>query len=73
MPHESTNTEKEEYKDTIAHLIQITEDHVRQHVATEASVMAGVAQCVDPMGKIKTSIEYASYLISFWTGDSRNI
>jgi hypothetical protein len=73
MLHESTNTEKEEHKDMIAHLIQITEDRVRQHVATEASVMAGVAQRVDPMLNIKTSIEYASYLISFWTGDSCNI
>jgi hypothetical protein len=73
MPRESTNTEKEEHKDMIAYLIQITEDCVRQHVATEASVMAGVAQRVDPMLNIKTSIEYASYLISFWTGDSRNI
>ena len=73
MPHESTNTEKEEHKDMIAHLIQITEDRVRQHVAAEASVMAGVAQRVDPMLNIKTSIEYASYRISFWTGDSCNI
>jgi len=72
MPHESTNKEKDEHKDMIAHLIQRTEDCVREHVATEASVMAGVAQRVDPMGKIKTSIEYASYLISFWIGDSRN-
>jgi hypothetical protein len=73
MPHESTNTEKDEHKDMIAHLIQVTEDRVRQHVATEASVMAGVAQRVDPMLNIKASIEYASYLTSFWTRDSRNV
>jgi len=72
MPHKSTNADNEEHKDMIAHLIQITEDCVREHVAAEASVMAGVAQRVDPMLNIKISIEYASYLIS-WTCDSRNI
>jgi len=73
MPRESTNTEKEEHRDTIAHLMQITKDCVRQYVETEAPVMAGIAQRVDPMLNIKTSIEYASYLTSFWTRDSRNI
>ena len=72
MPHKSTNADNKEHKDMIAHLIQITEDCVREHVAAEASVMAGVAQRVDPMLNIKISIEYASYLIS-WTCDSRNI
>jgi len=72
-PLESTNTDKEEHKDMIAYLIQITEDCVRQHVAAEASVMAGVAQRVDPMLKIQTSIQYASYLTSFWTRYSRNV
>ncbi|OJA14802.1 hypothetical protein AZE42_04189 [Rhizopogon vesiculosus] len=50
-------SDKDGHKDKIAHLIQVTEDRVRQHVASEASVMAGVAQRVNPKLNIRTSIE----------------
>lgn len=60
MPHGSPSAAKDVHKAMIARLIQITEDCVRQHVASEASVMASVAQRVDPKLKITTSIEYAS-------------
>ncbi|OJA14807.1 hypothetical protein AZE42_04187 [Rhizopogon vesiculosus] len=58
IPYATVST-KDNHKQTIAHLIEVTEERVRQHVASVASVMAGVAQRVDPKLNIKTSIEYA--------------
>ncbi|OJA11288.1 hypothetical protein AZE42_05694 [Rhizopogon vesiculosus] len=56
IPYATVST-KDVHKDMIAHLIEITEERVRQHVASEASVLAGVAQLVDPKLNIMTSIE----------------
>ncbi|KAG0691974.1 hypothetical protein DFH29DRAFT_609380 [Suillus ampliporus] len=56
IPHATISTKKN-HKETLAHLIQVTEDRVRQHFATEASVMTSIAQRVDPRLKIKASIE----------------
>ncbi|OAX37669.1 hypothetical protein K503DRAFT_801056 [Rhizopogon vinicolor AM-OR11-026] len=53
----ATVSNKDGHKEMIAHLIQVTEERVRQHVASVASVVAGVAQRVDPKLNIKTSIE----------------
>jgi hypothetical protein len=46
-----------EHEETLARLIQITEERVCKHVATEASVMTSIAQRVDPALKFKASIE----------------
>ncbi|OAX37671.1 hypothetical protein K503DRAFT_219392 [Rhizopogon vinicolor AM-OR11-026] len=56
IPYATVST-KDDHKQTIAHLIEVTEERVRQHVASVASVMAGVAQRVDPKLNIRTSIE----------------
>ncbi|OAX32434.1 hypothetical protein K503DRAFT_606427 [Rhizopogon vinicolor AM-OR11-026] len=56
IPYAVVST-KENHKEMIARLIQITEERVYQHVASEASVMASIAQRVDPKLKMKTSIE----------------
>ncbi|OAX35019.1 hypothetical protein K503DRAFT_858867 [Rhizopogon vinicolor AM-OR11-026] len=56
IPYATVST-KDDYKQTIAHLIEVTEERVRQHVASEASVMVIVAQRVDPKLNIRTSIE----------------
>ncbi|OJA15815.1 hypothetical protein AZE42_09163 [Rhizopogon vesiculosus] len=61
IPHAMVST-KEIHKEMIARLIQITEERVCQHVASEASVMTSIAQRVDPKLKIKASIEWASFL-----------
>ncbi|KAJ8582891.1 hypothetical protein M405DRAFT_829852 [Rhizopogon salebrosus TDB-379] len=53
----ATVSAKVTHKEMIASLIQITEDRVCQHVASEASMMISIAQRVDPKLKIKTSIE----------------
>ncbi|OJA14815.1 hypothetical protein AZE42_04191 [Rhizopogon vesiculosus] len=58
IPYATVST-KDDHKQTIAHLIEVTEERVRQHVASVASVMAGVAQRVDPKLNIRTSIECA--------------
>ncbi|OAX33211.1 hypothetical protein K503DRAFT_775849 [Rhizopogon vinicolor AM-OR11-026] len=55
IPYATVST-KETHKGMIARLIQITEERVCQHVASEASVMTSVAQRVDPKLKITTSI-----------------
>ncbi|KAG2126482.1 hypothetical protein BD769DRAFT_1462537 [Suillus cothurnatus] len=56
VPYATVST-KEEHAETLARLIQITEDRVCKHVATEASVMTSIAQRVDPGLKFKASIE----------------
>ncbi|KAG2126214.1 hypothetical protein DEU56DRAFT_892029 [Suillus clintonianus] len=56
IPHAAIST-TEYHKDTLAPLIQMTENRVRQHVATEASVLTSIAQRVDPRLKIQASIE----------------
>ncbi|OAX40245.1 hypothetical protein K503DRAFT_634001 [Rhizopogon vinicolor AM-OR11-026] len=56
IPHVAVSTE-ESYKETLAQLIQITERHVYEHVATDASVMTGIAQRVDPKLKMETLIK----------------
>ncbi|OAX40246.1 hypothetical protein K503DRAFT_768752 [Rhizopogon vinicolor AM-OR11-026] len=56
IPHVAVST-KESHKETLAQLIQITERHVSEHVAADASVMTGIAQRVDPKLKIEISIE----------------
>lgn len=48
---------KADHEETLARLIQITEERVCKHVATEASVMTSIAQRVDPALKFKASIE----------------
>ncbi|KAG2064917.1 hypothetical protein BDR04DRAFT_1145644 [Suillus decipiens] len=56
IPHAKISTHKG-YKETLANLIQITEDRVSQHSAPEAAVMTSIAQRVHPGLKIKASIE----------------
>lgn len=56
VPHVTVST-KEEHAEMLARLIQITEERVCKHVATEASVMTSIAQRVDPGLKIKASID----------------
>ncbi|KAG2335514.1 hypothetical protein BDR05DRAFT_1030114, partial [Suillus weaverae] len=47
----------EDHKETLTHLIQITEECVGQHSAPEAAVMTSIAQRVHPGLKIQASIE----------------
>ncbi|KAG2052281.1 hypothetical protein BDR06DRAFT_1009775 [Suillus hirtellus] len=56
VPHATVSTNKG-HAETLARLIQITEERVYKHVAAEASVMTSMAQRVDPGLKIKASIE----------------
>ncbi|KAG2127680.1 hypothetical protein DEU56DRAFT_526745 [Suillus clintonianus] len=56
IPHATISTE-DCHKETLACLIRMTENCVRQHVATEASVMTSMAQRVDPGLNIQASIE----------------
>ncbi|KAG1733789.1 hypothetical protein EDB19DRAFT_1911354 [Suillus lakei] len=56
IPHVTVSTNGN-HEETLAHLIQTTEELVCKHVATEASVMTSIAQRVDPGLKIKASIE----------------
>ncbi|KAG1744542.1 uncharacterized protein EDB91DRAFT_1246668 [Suillus paluster] len=56
IPHATIST-KRSHKETLARLIKVTEDHVRQNFAIEASVMTFIAQRVDPELKFKASIE----------------
>ncbi|KAG1717197.1 hypothetical protein EDB19DRAFT_1821553, partial [Suillus lakei] len=56
IPHATVST-REDHEETLAGLIQITEERVCKHVATEASLMTSIAQRVDPGLKIKASIE----------------
>ncbi|KAG1885421.1 hypothetical protein F4604DRAFT_1573546, partial [Suillus subluteus] len=53
----ATISTKEEHKETLAHLIQETENRVHQHFVLEASVMTSIAQRADPGLKINASIE----------------
>ncbi|KAG2125445.1 hypothetical protein DEU56DRAFT_570816 [Suillus clintonianus] len=55
IPHAVVST-KEKYEETMAHLIQMTEVRVREHVSAEASAMSSIAQRVDPDLKIEESI-----------------
>ena len=57
VPYKYTSAATKDHKETLARLIQITEDSVYKHVATEASVMTSIAQRVDPRLNIKASIE----------------
>lgn len=56
VPHATVST-KADHEETLARLIQITEERVCKHVATEASVMTSIAQRVDPALKFKASID----------------
>ncbi|KAJ8593183.1 hypothetical protein M405DRAFT_811438, partial [Rhizopogon salebrosus TDB-379] len=49
------------YNESLIHLIQTTEEHVYKHAAADASVVASVAQRVDPGLKIKASID-----VKYW-------
>jgi hypothetical protein len=55
--NKSPSAAQDGYKESLIHLIQTTEEHVYKYVAADASVMASVAQRVDPGLKIKASIE----------------
>ncbi|KIM19792.1 hypothetical protein M408DRAFT_30924 [Serendipita vermifera MAFF 305830] len=48
---------QEGYKNTLADLIQLTFDNVKNHVAKEASVVTAIAQRVNPNVKVDGSIE----------------
>jgi hypothetical protein len=39
---------EEGYEDTLSNLIKLTFDHVREHVAGEASIVSAMAQKVNP-------------------------
>jgi GTP-binding protein EngB required for normal cell division len=56
IPHVKTSTHKD-HKETLTHLIQITEKCVGLHSTPEAAVMASIAQRVHPGLKIEASIE----------------
>ncbi|KAG2134598.1 uncharacterized protein EDB93DRAFT_1306011 [Suillus bovinus] len=56
FPHATISTE-EVYKETLTHLIQITEKCVGLHSAPEAAVITSIAQRVHPGLKVKASIE----------------
>ncbi|KAG1727231.1 hypothetical protein EDB19DRAFT_200654 [Suillus lakei] len=56
IPHVTVSTNGN-HEETLAHLIQITEERVRKHVGLEASVTLMNAQRVDPRFKIMASIE----------------
>ncbi|KAJ8593314.1 hypothetical protein M405DRAFT_930900 [Rhizopogon salebrosus TDB-379] len=55
IPHATVSTSND-YKESLVHLIQITEGHVYKHVAADASLVTSVAQRVDHGLKIKASI-----------------
>ncbi|KAJ8591658.1 hypothetical protein M405DRAFT_788563 [Rhizopogon salebrosus TDB-379] len=56
IPHAKVSI-KDDHKDLLVRLIQITEEHVYKDVAADASVMASVAQRVDHGLKIKALID----------------
>ncbi|KAG2126191.1 hypothetical protein BD769DRAFT_1668628 [Suillus cothurnatus] len=56
IPHAMIST-REDYKETLIRLIQITENCVGLHSTPEAAVMTSIAQRVHPGLKIKASIE----------------
>ncbi|KAG1897021.1 uncharacterized protein F5891DRAFT_563938 [Suillus fuscotomentosus] len=58
IPHAAIST-NEDYKKTLTHLVQITENCVSQHSASETAVMTSIriAQQVDPGLKIEASFE----------------
>jgi hypothetical protein len=57
VPNKFASAVSGDYKESLVHLIQITEDHVYKHVAADASLVTSVAQRVDHNLKIKASIE----------------
>ncbi|KAJ8581724.1 hypothetical protein M405DRAFT_603863 [Rhizopogon salebrosus TDB-379] len=57
VPNNSSSAVKEDYKGSLIHLIQMTEEHVYKHIAADASVITSIAQRVDPRLKIKASID----------------
>jgi len=57
VPNEFTIAADEDHKETLIHLIKITEREVFKHVTTDASVVALIAQRVDRSQKINASIE----------------
>ncbi|KAG0697501.1 hypothetical protein DFH29DRAFT_1003677 [Suillus ampliporus] len=69
IPHAVIST-NQDHRETVTNLIRMTEDHIRQHLAPEASMMTSIAQRVDPRLKINASIEvgkrsqYQSALVS---------
>ncbi|KAG1722121.1 hypothetical protein EDB19DRAFT_1835147 [Suillus lakei] len=65
IPHVTVSTNGN-HEETLAHLIQTTEELVCKHVATEASVMTSIAQRVDPGLKIKASIDIRVGKRKYW-------
>ncbi|KAG1869352.1 hypothetical protein DFJ58DRAFT_723203 [Suillus subalutaceus] len=63
IPHVAVSTNGN-HEETLARLIQTTEELVCKHVGTDASVMTSVAQRVDPGLKIKASIEITEHKLS---------
>ena len=55
--NEFTIAAEEDHKETLIDLTKITEQQIYNHVASDASVMALIAQRVDHNFKIKASIE----------------
>ena len=56
-PNDFTIAADEDHKETLIDLTKITEQQIYNHVASDASVMALIAQRVDHNSKIKASIE----------------
>ncbi|KAG1873167.1 hypothetical protein F4604DRAFT_1681216 [Suillus subluteus] len=54
------------HKETLAHLIQNTEELICKHVGTDVSVMMSVTQRVDPGLKIKASIDVRVGKRKYW-------
>jgi hypothetical protein len=57
VPNTSPSAGKGGYEDSLIRLIKMTEQHVYEHVAADASVMASVAQRMDLGLNIKASIK----------------
>ncbi|KAG2051806.1 hypothetical protein BDR06DRAFT_1022467 [Suillus hirtellus] len=53
----ATTSTAEDYEETLMHLIQITENCVSQYSVPQAAVIASIARRIDPVLKIKASIE----------------
>ncbi|KAG2344169.1 hypothetical protein BDR05DRAFT_1018229, partial [Suillus weaverae] len=65
IPHVTVSTNGN-HEETLARLIQTTEELVYKHVGTDASVMTSVAQRVDPGLKIKASIDLHVCPSEYW-------
>ncbi|KAG2063321.1 hypothetical protein BDR04DRAFT_1111657, partial [Suillus decipiens] len=65
IPHVTVSTNGS-HEETLARLIQTTEELVCKHVGTDASVMTSIAQRVDPVLKIKASIDFHVCLTEHW-------